>query len=52
MGVRAFEVASIEQIAETDLANLSHSHTNMLTLVTCVYGQSSLRWSIVAREVL
>jgi len=52
MGVRAFEVVSIEQISETDLANLSHSHENFLTLVTCVYGQPNLRWSVRAREVV
>jgi len=52
MGVRAFEVVSIEQISETDLANLDHSHANFLTLVTCVYGQPALRWSVRAREVL
>jgi len=52
MGVRAFEVVSVEQISETDLANLNHSHENFLTLVTCVYGQPSLRWSVRAREVI
>ena len=51
MGVRVYEVVSIEQISETDLANLSHSHENTLTLVTCVYGRPSLRWSVRAREV-
>jgi len=52
MGVRAFEVISIEQISERDLGNLNHSHENILTLVTCVYGQPSLRWSVRAREIL
>jgi len=51
MGVRTFEVVSITQISETDLSNLNHSHENTLTLVTCVYGRPSLRWSIIAREV-
>ena len=52
MGVRIFEVVSINQISENDLTNLNHTHDNTLTLVTCVYGQPSLRWSIVAREVV
>jgi len=52
MGVRAFEVISVEQISETDLANLNHSHENILTLVTCVYGQPALRWSVRAREIV
>ena len=52
MGVRIFEVVSVNQISENDLTNLDHSHDNILTLVTCVYGQPSLRWSVVAREVM
>ena len=52
MGVRTFEVVNVTQIQETDLTNLNHSHENTLTLVTCVHGQSSLRWSIIAREVV
>ena len=52
MGVRVFEVVSVQQIPETDLNNLNHSHENFLTLVTCVYNQPSLRWSVRAREVI
>ena len=51
-GARIFEVVSVTQISENDLANLDHSHDNTLTLVTCVYGQPSLRWSVRAREVV
>jgi LPXTG-site transpeptidase (sortase) family protein len=51
MGTRVYEVVSISQISENDLANLNHSHDNTLTLVTCVYGQPSLRWSLLARQV-
>jgi len=51
MGARTFEVVSVEQISERDLNNLNHSHENFLNLVTCVYGQSSLRWNIKARQV-
>lgn len=52
MGTRVYEVVSIEQIAETDLTNLNHSHENTLTLVTCVYNRPALRWSVRAREVI
>jgi len=52
MGVRIYEVVSVNQIAETDLSNLDHTHENTLTLVTCVYGQPALRWSVRAREVV
>jgi len=52
MGVRIYEVVSVSQIAETDLSNLDHTHENTLTLVTCVYGQPALRWSVRAREVV
>ena len=52
MGVRAFEVVSVRQIAKTDLSNLNHSHENMLSFVTCVYGQPALRWSVQAREIV
>jgi len=51
MGVRVYEVVSVEQISETDLANLNHSHENTLTLITCVSNKKELRWSICAREV-
>jgi len=52
MGIRVFEVVSVSQIQENDLSNLNHTHENFLTLVTCVYGQPSLRWSVRAREVV
>jgi LPXTG-site transpeptidase (sortase) family protein len=52
LGVRAFEVVSIEQISEMDLSNLDHSHDNSLVLITCVYGRPELRWSVRAIEVV
>ncbi|MCL2619643.1 MAG: sortase [Defluviitaleaceae bacterium] len=51
MGMRVFEIVSIHQISESDLSNLDHSHENILTLVTCVAGQPSLRWSVRAVEI-
>ena len=52
MGVRIFEVVSVDQISERDLSNLDHSHENSLTLITCVYNRPELRWSVRAREVV
>jgi len=52
MGVRVYEVVSIVQISENDLSNLDHSHENILNLITCVFNQPALRWSIRAREVV
>jgi len=52
MGVRTFQVVSIEQISETDLSNLNHSHANILSLITCVFYQPSLRWHVRAYEVI
>ncbi|MCL2047414.1 MAG: sortase [Defluviitaleaceae bacterium] len=51
LGVRVYEVVSVNQISEMDLGGLDHSHDNTLTLITCVYGRSELRWAVVAREV-
>jgi len=51
MGVRIFEVASIDQISETDMTNLDHTHANTLSLITCVYNSPALRWRIFATEV-
>jgi len=52
MGVRIFEVASIDQISETDMASLDHTHSNTLVLITCVYNRPALRWRIFATEVI
>jgi len=51
LGVRVYEVVSIEQIAETDLSVLDHSHENILTFITCVYNRPGLRWALRARQV-
>jgi sortase A len=50
-GIRAYEVVSIEQISETDMGVLSHTHENTLTLITCVYNRPNLRWRISAIQV-
>jgi len=51
LGVRAYEVISIEQISENDMSVLDHSHENMLVFITCVYGRPDLRWALRARQV-
>jgi sortase A len=51
MGVRVFEVVSIDQISERDLSSLDYSRENTLVLITCVYNRPELRWSIRAMEV-
>jgi LPXTG-site transpeptidase (sortase) family protein len=52
MGVRIFEVANIDQIYETDMTSLDHTHANTLVLITCVYNRPALRWRISATEVI
>ena len=51
LGVRAYEVVSVELIQESNMDVLNHSHENTLTLITCVYNQPAMRWKITAREV-
>ncbi|MCL2399497.1 MAG: sortase [Defluviitaleaceae bacterium] len=51
LGVRQYEVIRVEQISENDTSNLSHTHENTLTMVTCVANVSNMRWSVTAREV-
>lgn len=49
-GQRTYEVYSKEKISDTDYSNLVWSRDNILTLITCVENQSSLRWCIQAAE--
>ena len=52
LGMRVYEVVSVQLISENDLSNLDHSHANTLVLVTCAAYQPHLRWSIVAVKVM
>lgn len=50
-GVRSYEVFIKEQINETDYTSLGWTAENIITMITCVENQPSLRWSVQAREV-
>ena len=52
LGYKEYEVFSISQISETDWANLENTEENILTLITCVKGQSELRLCVQASEIL
>lgn len=49
-GQRIYEVYSKEKISDTDYSKLGWSSDNIITLITCVENQSTLRWCIVAKE--
>jgi len=51
LGVRTYEVISINQISEDDATVLGHTHDNVITMITCVYNQPHLRWAVRARQV-
>ena len=50
-GERIYEVYRKVKIAETDYSGLGWSAENILSLITCVEGEPSLRWLVQAREV-
>ena len=52
-GTRSYRVFLKEKISETDLSYLNDTSDNIVTLITCVEGQSqaSLRWCVQAREI-
>lgn len=52
LGYKEYEVFSISQISETDWTNLENTEENILTLITCVKGQSELRLCVQALEIL
>ena len=52
LGYKEYEVFSISQISETDCTNLENTEENILTLITCVKGQSELRLCVQASEIL
>ena len=51
LGIRTYEVYSVEKIANDDLSVLHDSGENIITLVTCVMNQPSYRWCVQAKEV-
>lgn len=45
-GQRTYTVFSKEKISDTDYSKLGWSNENIITLITCVENQPSLRWAI------
>ena len=52
LGVRTYEVTSVEKVKETDTSGTAPSTENMLTLYTCVRNQRDYRWQVQAVEVV
>lgn len=51
-GVRNYEIFSKEKINETDSKSLGWTADNIITMITCVENQPSLRWSVQAKELI
>ncbi|ERI73655.1 hypothetical protein HMPREF0239_02828, partial [Clostridium sp. ATCC BAA-442] len=52
VGVRTYEVTSVQKVKETDTSGTAPSTENMLTLYTCVCNQRAYRWQVQAVEVV
>ena len=52
LGVRTYEVTSVQKVKETDTSGTAPSTENMLTLYTCVCNQRAYRWQVQAVEVV
>lgn len=52
MGVRTYEVTSVQKVKETDTSGTAPSNENKLTLYTCVRNQRTYRWQVQAAEVV
>lgn len=44
LGVRTYEVTSVQKVKETDTSGTAPSNENKLTLYTCVRNQRTYRW--------
>lgn len=51
LGTKEYKVIDIMQISENDWSKLSNTSENLLTLITCVKGQPTLRLCVQALEV-
>jgi sortase A len=47
-GTRTYRVESKQKVDENDLSDLAATSENVLSLITCVENQSSLRWLVRA----
>ena len=52
LGVRTYEVTSVQKVKETDTSGTAPSNENKLTLYTCVRNQRTYRWQVQAAEVV
>ena len=52
LGVRTYEVTSVQKVKETDTSGTAPSNENKLTLYTCVRNQRAYRWQVQAVEVV
>lgn len=52
LGTKQYKVNNVTQISETDWSLLQNTDKNILTLITCVKGKSSLRLCVQAIEVI
>ena len=52
LGMRKYEVYSVEKIAVDDISSLQNTSDNILTLITCVkYESDKYRWCVQAEQV-
>lgn len=51
LGIRTYQVVSVDKILETDTSVLNRTEQNQLTLVTCVRNESAYRYCVTAVEV-
>lgn len=49
--VRTYEISSKDIIKDTDVEILEETNENILTLITCVENQPSLRRCLIAKEI-
>lgn len=52
LGMRSYDVCSVQKIGVNDGSILTESDRNMITLVTCVMNQPEYRWCVQAVESL
>lgn len=52
LGTKEYKVSNVTQISETDWSLLQNTDENILTLITCVKGKTSIRLCVQATEVI
>lgn len=51
LGTRTYSVVLVEKIQNTDWSHLTATTDNRITLITCVAGDSALRWCVQAVQI-